>query len=380
MEHYNRLSAEQKGVALGISALVGLYGFNKVVGNNPIGKTITMFTTFGSQEKKRQIEVNEWIDKYNNLHEDSLDNRNEDYTTLVNYYYELATLFYEWGWGQSFHFSYQLPHEKFAEATARHEYYLAGQLQVQQGEKVLDCGCGIGGPMRNIARFTRADITGVTLNEYQVQRGNKLNAEAGLKDTARLVQGDFLKLPFEENSFDGVYAIEATCHAPDRTKVYSQIYRVLKPGKIFACYEWCLTPMYDKNNEYHRSIKKKIEEGDGLPDMASQEEVVDAVKSVGFEMIEARDMALDERFGGDPWWLPLHPSWNPLSFRFQMTDFGKFVTRNALWFFEGIFLVPSGTYKVQEMLQQGGWGCARGGVTGTFTPMWLMVARKPLKK
>jgi len=43
-------------------------------------------------------------------------------------------------------------------------------------------------------------------------------------------------------------------------------------------------------------------------------------------------------------------------------------------------LAPSGTYKVQEMLQQGGWGCAQGGFTGTFTPMWLMVARKPLAK
>lgn len=32
-------------------------------------------------------------------------------------------------------------------------------------------------------------------------------------------QGDFMKLPFPENHFDGVYAIEATCHAPDRTKV-----------------------------------------------------------------------------------------------------------------------------------------------------------------
>lgn len=42
--------------------------------------------------------------------------------------------------------------------------------------------------------------------------------------------------------------------------------------------------------------------------------------------------------------------------------------------------VPSGTYKVQVMLQQGGWGCAQGGYTGTFTPMWLMVARKPLNK
>ena len=84
-------------------------------------------------------------------------------------YYELATLFYEWGWGQSFHFAYQLKGETFSTAIARHEYYLAGRLGVGQGAKVLDCGCGVGGPMRNIARFTRADITGVTLNEYQVR-------------------------------------------------------------------------------------------------------------------------------------------------------------------------------------------------------------------
>lgn len=43
--------------------------------------------------------------------------------------------------------------------------------------------------------------------------------------------------------------------------VYSQIYRVLKPGQIFACYEWCTTPLYDKENAFHRQIKKKIEEG-----------------------------------------------------------------------------------------------------------------------
>ena len=59
---------------------------------------------------------------------------------------------------------------------------------------------------------------------------------------------------------------------------------------------------------------------------------------------------------------------------------GKLATRNALWILEGLYLAPSGTYKVQEMLQQGGWGCSHGGATGTFTPMWLMVARKPLKK
>ena len=126
-------------------------------------------------------------------------------------------------------------------------------------------------------------------------------------------------------------------------------------------------------------IKKKIEEGDGLPDMATQQECVDALRAAGFEVIEARDMALDERFGGDPWYWPLHPSNNPFTFRFQMSDLGKFLTRNMVWVLEGLRLAPKGTTKVQTMLQQGGWGCARGGHTGTFTPMWLMVARKPLK-
>ncbi len=50
-------------------------------------------------------------------------------------------------------------------------------------------------------------------------RGNELNAQMGLKEQCRSVQGDFMAMPFADASFDGVYAIEATCHAPDRTKV-----------------------------------------------------------------------------------------------------------------------------------------------------------------
>jgi sterol 24-C-methyltransferase len=141
---------------------------NKLFGTDPLGRTGELIKTFLSQESKRKIEVDKMINTYNELHDDSkagVDGRNSSYTTLVNAYYELATLFYEWGWGQSFHFAYQLPGETFQHAIRRHEYYLAGRLGVKAGDKVLDCGCGIGGPMRNIARFTRAKVTGVTLNE-----------------------------------------------------------------------------------------------------------------------------------------------------------------------------------------------------------------------
>ena len=154
---------------IGAVATLGIWGFNKVTGVDPIGRTTELFGKFAVQEKKRKINVDDMIEGYNHLHDDDksggVSKRNESYSTLVNAYYELATLFYEWGWGQSFHFAYQLPGETFRSAIARHEYYLAGRLGVKAGAKLLDVGCGVGGPMRNIAKFTRAQVTGVTLNE-----------------------------------------------------------------------------------------------------------------------------------------------------------------------------------------------------------------------
>ena len=45
----------------------------------------------------------------------------------------------------------------------------------------------------------------------------------------------------EDSTYDAAYQIEATCHAPDYVGVYKEILRVLKPGGLFAGYEWCMT-------------------------------------------------------------------------------------------------------------------------------------------
>ena len=321
------------------------------------------------------------IDGYNDLHnKEEADDRNDQYADLVDSYYDLATEFYEWGWGTCFHFADRRGRETFAQSLLRHEYYLASRLALKAGDCVLDCGCGIGGPARNIARFTRAQVTGITINQFQVDRGNALCKQEGVSHLAKLVQGDFMNLPFKDSSFDGVYAIEATCHAPDRAKCYGEILRVLKPGATFACYEWCLTDAYD-GSERHKKLKKDIEVGDGLPDLVHTSVCTKALADAGFDIVEARDCALDGLLdGGDPWHTPLTPSWNPLSWpRFQFNPVMFFLMPRILTFLELISLVPAGTSKTQVMLQAGGVGCADGGVTGAFTPMWLMVARKPLK-
>jgi len=339
-------------------------------------QTVVFFASLTGRQQAR-------IDKYNEMHADDkagLKGRNEDYTTLVDSYYDLATDFYEWGWGSSFHFATKMAHENFAESIRRHEHYLAGRLGVSPGQHVLDCGCGIGGPARNIHRFTGAKITAVTLNQAQVNRGNVLCRKEGVAGMVELVQGDFMKLPFPDNTFDAVFAIESTCHAPDRNGVYSEIMRVLKPGGTFACYEWCLTDKYDASSEFHRKIKKDIEVGDGLPDIVHTSVCTKALQDVGFELIEARDVAQDQGFcidAGDPWYMPLTPSWHPLKWpRFQFNPIMFRLMPVILSFFELIRLVPQGTKNTQVMLQAGGVGCANGGITGCFTPMWLMVGKK----
>ena len=80
-------------------------------------------------------------------------------------------------------------------------------------------------------------------------------------------QGNFLKLvpQFEEESFDAAYAIEATCHSPTLEEVYSEIYRLLKPGGKFVSYEWVSTDLYDPNREEHVSCIDAINSCVGKP-------------------------------------------------------------------------------------------------------------------
>ena len=77
-------------------------------------------------------------------------------------------------------------------------------MGIKAGMRVLDVGCGVGGPAREIARFTDAQIVGLNNNEFQVQRARKYTRQVGLQDQVSFVKGDFMKLveQFGENSFD----------------------------------------------------------------------------------------------------------------------------------------------------------------------------------
>lgn len=87
-------------------------------------------------------------------------------------------------------------------------------MQLKPGMRVLDVGCGVGGPAREICRFSDANITGVNNNDFQIERARRKTAKAGLSSKVNFVKGDFMKLSeqFGENSFDASKLNTTSCY------------------------------------------------------------------------------------------------------------------------------------------------------------------------
>ncbi|XP_057510795.1 cycloartenol-C-24-methyltransferase-like [Actinidia eriantha] len=118
----------------------------------------------------------------------------------------------------------------------------------------------------------------------------ELNLKAGVDKTCDFVKADFMKMPFPDNSFDAVYSFEATCHAPNVVGCYKEICRVLKPGHFFAASEWCMTNSFNPQNKEHPIIREEIEFGNGLHDIRTTGQCLEALKQAGFEVILVKDL------------------------------------------------------------------------------------------
>ncbi len=113
---------------------------------------------------------------------------------------------------------------------------IAGQINLQ-GLKVLDVGCGLGGPCRMLAEMYDCDVTGLDLSLEFVSTAEKLSQLVKLDHKTKFVVGNATELPFENSSFDAVWTQHVQMNIPDKHQFYSEIHRVLKPGGFFLYYD-----------------------------------------------------------------------------------------------------------------------------------------------
>lgn len=143
--------------------------------------------------------------------------------------------FYESCWGgDDIHIGlYATGEETVADASAAMTCHLLDRAGIAPDARVLDIACGFGGTLRQLtARGCRAE--GIDISEHCVAQARKTNEKAGLGNRIDVSVGDFHAIDSESGSWDAVICQEAIIHSPDRSKVFAEVHRILRPGGIFA--------------------------------------------------------------------------------------------------------------------------------------------------
>jgi SAM-dependent methyltransferase len=119
-------------------------------------------------------------------------------------------------------------------ATASH----AALVPFGPDTRVLDIGCGIGGPARYLAATFGCRVTGIDLVPDFIDAARLLTEKMGLQDQVDFECADATKLPFGDGAFDVVWSQNVTMNIENKAGFYAEIARVLRPGGLFTMTEF----------------------------------------------------------------------------------------------------------------------------------------------
>ena len=107
---------------------------------------------------------------------------------------------------------------------------VASLVKASAADHLLDIGSGIGGPARYFANQYGCRVTGIDLTPEFCEVARHLTRLLGLEDRVAFELGDALAMPFADASFDGAYSMNVSMNIADKTALYQETHRVLKPG------------------------------------------------------------------------------------------------------------------------------------------------------
>ena len=215
-------------------------------------------------------------------------------TEAIKKYYSDTQFEYRivWNWRSkntpALHFGYY--DEKATDhhrAVIRANEVLAEWGDIQPGARIIDAGCGLGHSTVWLGEHYNAKVTGITIVPKQVETMQKFIAKHNIRNVDFL-EANYFNMPFADNSIDVVWAIEAVCHAKDKSEFYKEAYRVLRPGGKLLIGENLRTarPLVSDKE----ALLKEIFASWAIPDLDTFEEHQSHALQAGFTSFQNRDV------------------------------------------------------------------------------------------
>ena len=165
-----------------------------------------------------------------------------------------------------------------------------GQLPLDPDTHALDVGCGLGGGARFAASRFGCRVTGIDLTAEFVETGAVLCGWVGLDERIALHQGSALDMPFDDGGFDAAYMMHVGMNISDKTGLFAEVARILKPGGTFGVYDVMET------GEGDLAYPVPWAEAPATSSLAASDDYKTALEAAGFAVTaerSRRDFALD---------------------------------------------------------------------------------------
>ena len=156
---------------------------------------------------------------------------------------------------------------------------------IEAHTRMLDVGCGVGGPALHVAECTGCHVTGIDLMEWHAEEAASRAAARGLSEKTSFQAGNAGDLPFDASTFDVVWSQDAWCHVPEKDQVVNEAARVVKPGGYIAFTDW--VALDDLEPEYLATLQAAA----AAANYATPDQYIGWLESARCPVIESEDIS-----------------------------------------------------------------------------------------
>lgn len=168
--------------------------------------------------------------------------------------------------------------------------YLAKSIGFTDGQRVLDAGCGVGGPACFFAHHLKIRIDGITISPSQARLFSERVEREKLSERVNVLEGDFhfLESYFPKEQFDHVIFLESLGHSHQAPLAIQSAHRVLKPGGHIYIKDFFIREV--SNPEFQKKIQRVVRNINQAYNYNTLDlhQVITAVRRAGFHLVSIK--------------------------------------------------------------------------------------------